>query len=237
MTAASARPGGPPATPDPHVPRERFGQAQVLDKAGHHGRTGLAGQIFVGQAELGFRGGVDRQRNCSCKPNQTFTHRVNTPQGVRESLNYFTATMFVLPADSLIPDLGLHPWMMHQHPVPWTTVPASGARSRIRCRQSRRSSSPPRTAVPTRQPSALPPQSLTVATCPKHISGGLRTRYRSPGRVCRPLSEAVPLPRQVVPGLTSQSRICRAPSSRFQLQGQRHRDARPPIEHAGKRDT
>ena len=72
---------------------------------------------------------------------------------------------------------------------------------------------------------------------PQQVSGGFRTRHRRSGRFCRPLPEAVPLPRQVVPGLTSQPRICRAPSNRFQLKGQRHRDARSPVEHTGKRDT
>lgn len=52
------------------------------------------------------------------------------------------------------------------------------------------------------------------------------------GRPARPLSEAVPFERQVALGLSPQPGIGRTPSRRFQFQGQRYRDARPPIEYA-----
>ena len=52
------------------------------------------------------------------------------------------------------------------------------------------------------------------------------------GHAARPLFEAVPFERQVVLELSPQPGIGRAPSRRFQFQGQRYRDARPPIEYA-----
>ena len=85
-------PTAPAAALDSHEPREPFGQTQALDQAGHRGQPGQAGQIFVADSELRFRGCVDRRAGCGSKRAKSFTPGVEIPHGASDLLNHLTAT-------------------------------------------------------------------------------------------------------------------------------------------------